>query len=342
MIKNYFTLIVAITFSVLITAIDVSAQTQVKIRLATLAPRNTTFHKEIANMGEKWKKISNNKVSFTFYTDGQMGSESDMVRRMRANQIQAAMLTVGGLQSIVEDVGALQNMPLVFRDFEELDYISSKIEPELEKKFEEKGYVVLFWADAGWVRFFSKKPILSPIDTKDLKLFVTAGDTATLDIVKSFGIKGIPLSLTDILTGLQTGLIDAVPTIPLYALTGQFDGTAKHMTDLNYAPLVGATIIKKSVWDKFTPEQQIEFKKAAIEAGNIIREKSREEADEAVTAMVKRGLQVHKLTSEQYKKWESFMSENVYPVIRGKIVPASKFDQVIELLEEYREENSAE
>ena len=307
MIKNYFTLIVAITFSVLITTIDVSAQTQVKIRLATLAPRNTTFHKEIANMGEKWKKISNNKVSFTFYTDGQMGSESDMVRRMRANQIQAAMLTVGGLQSIVEDVGALQNMPLVFRDFK-----------------------------------VSKKPILSPSDTKDLKLFVTAGDTATLDIVKSFGIKGIPLSLTDILTGLQTGLIDAVPTIPLYALTGQFDGTTKHMTDLNYAPLVGATIIKKSVWNKFTPEQQIEFKKAAIEAGNIIREKSREEADEAVTAMEKRGLQVHKLTPEQYKKWESFMSENVYPVIRGKIVPASKFDQVIELLEEYREENSAE
>ena len=117
MIKNYFTLIVAITFSVLITAIDVSAQTQVKIRLATLAPRNTTFHKEIANMGEKWKKISNNKVSFTFYTDGQMGSESDMVRRMRANQIQAAMLTVGGLQSIVEDVGALQNNLVIVKPF---------------------------------------------------------------------------------------------------------------------------------------------------------------------------------------------------------------------------------
>lgn len=327
-----------IVLSIVVSSITTYAQT--KLRLATLAPRGTTFHKTVMEMGDAWKKASDGKVTFTFYTDGQMGSEADMVRRMRAGQIQAAMLTVGGLQSIEESVTALQNMPLVFHDYDELDYISSKLEPELEKKFEEKGFVVLFWADAGWVRFFSKKPILVPNDAKDMKLFVTAGETATLDIVKSFGIKGVPLAMTDILTGLQTGLIDAVPTIPLYALTGQFDGTAKHMTDINYAPLVGATVISKKVWDKFTPEQKAEFKKAADIAGEKIRAKSRSEADESVEAMVKRGLIVHQLTPEQHGEWEKFMSDNVYPVIRGKIVPAKKFDEVMQLLKDYRAEKS--
>ena len=239
-----------------------NAEAQTRLRMGTLAPRDTTFHKTIMDMGEAWKKASDGKVLLTVYTDGQMGSEADMVRRMRVGQLQAAMLTVGGLQAIEPSVSALQNMPLVFRDFDELDYITARLEPELEKKFEEKGFVVLFWADAGWVRFFSKKPLLLPEDTKNLKLFVTAGDTATLDIVKSFGIKGIPLSMTDILTGLQTGLIDAVPTIPLYALTGQFDGTASHMTDINYAPLVGATVVTKKAWNALTPEQQRQFREA--------------------------------------------------------------------------------
>ena len=128
-----------IVLTIVISSITTYAQT--KLRLATLAPRGTTFHKTVMEMGDTWKKASNGKVTFTFYTDGQMGSEADMVRRMRAGQIQAAMLTVGGLQSIEESVTALQNMPLVFRDYDELDYISSKLEPELEKKFEEKGFV---------------------------------------------------------------------------------------------------------------------------------------------------------------------------------------------------------
>jgi TRAP-type C4-dicarboxylate transport system substrate-binding protein len=293
------------------------------------------------DMGEAWKKASDGKVLLTVYTDGQMGSEADMVRRMRVGQLQAAMLTVGGLQAIEPSVSALQNMPLVFRDFDELDYITARLEPELEKKFEEKGFVVLFWADAGWVRFFSKKPLLLPEDTKNLKLFVTAGDTATLDIVKSFGIKGIPLSMTDILTGLQTGLIDAVPTIPLYALTGQFDGTASHMTDINYAPLVGATVVTKKAWNALTPEQQRQFREAANVAGEKIRARSRLEAEEAVQAMVKRGLSVHQLNPTQKDSWQSFMEENVYPAIRGKIVPADKFDEVMKLLAEYRTQEKA-
>ncbi len=319
-----------------------SAVAQGKLRLATLAPRDTTFHKVAMEMGNEWKKASDGKVALTIYTDGTMGSEADMVRRMRVGQLQAAMLTVGGLQAIEPSVAALQYMPMVFRDFDELDYVTSKLEPGLEKKFEEKGFVVLFWADAGWVRFFSKNPLLTPADTKDLKLFVTAGDTATLDIVKSFGIKGVPLAMTDILTGLQTGLIDAVPTIPLYALTGQFDGMAKNMTEINYAPLVGATIISKKVWDKFTAEQKEAFRKAADVAGEKIRARSRSEADEAVAAMQKRGLKVHTLSDEQRAEWEAFMKENVYPAISGKIVPKDKFEDVMGMLEAYRAEKATD
>ena len=130
----------------------------VKIRLATLAPKDTSFHKSLLAMGEKWKKASGGSVALTIYTDGTMGGEADMVRRMRVGQIQASLLTVAGLLQIDESATALQLMPMCFHTFEEFDFVSEKLRPMMEKKLEEKGFVSLFLGDAGWVRFFSKKP----------------------------------------------------------------------------------------------------------------------------------------------------------------------------------------
>ncbi|MBI4026004.1 MAG: TRAP transporter substrate-binding protein DctP, partial [Verrucomicrobia bacterium] len=178
-----------------------AAEGQARVKLATLAPRGTSFHQTLQTMGEKWRQSPGGGVALTIYPDGTMGGEANMVRKMRAGQIQAAMLSVGGLSEIEDSVRALQNMPMMFHSLEEVDYVREKLQPALEKKFLEKGFVILFWGDAGWVRFFSRHPAVRPDDFKKLKMFAWSGDNNQIDIMKSAGYHPVPLEYTDTLTG---------------------------------------------------------------------------------------------------------------------------------------------
>ncbi len=306
-----------------------------RIKLATLAPKGSSFHQTLLAMGEEWKQAPNGGVSLTIFTDGTMGSEADMVRRMRIGQIQAAMLTAVGLGEIDRSVTALQLMPMMFNSWDEVDYVREKMQGQFEQALLDKGFVVLFWGDAGWVHYFSKEPVLTPDDLRKLKVFVTAGSGEGTDILKEMGYHPVPLETTDILPGLQTGLISAVPTIPVYANAGQFYREAPHMLALKWVPLVGGTVISKRVWDRLAPAAQAALKKSAAEAGRKIRSRSREENDEAVEAMQKRGLQVHPVTPDLRALWQKTADE-AYPKIRGQMVPAPIFDEAQALLRQYR------
>jgi TRAP-type C4-dicarboxylate transport system substrate-binding protein len=151
------------------------AEESVRIRLGTLAPKGSSYHRALQEMGEKWRKAQGGTATFTVFTDGTQGGEEDTVRRMRVAQLNAALLSVVGLTEIDRSVAALQLMPLVYRSWEEVDYVRERIAQKLEKRLFDKGYVVLFWADAGWVRYFSKEPALRPGDFKRRKIFCLVG-----------------------------------------------------------------------------------------------------------------------------------------------------------------------
>ena len=312
-----------------------AADAPVKIKLGTLAPKDSSPHQSLKAMAEKWRQAPGGGVQLIIFTDGTQGGEADMVRRMRIGQLQAAMLTGTGMAEIDDSVAALQTMPMVYRSLDEVDYVREKLRPKLEQRLADKGFVVLFLADAGWVKFFSRRPAVTPDDLRKQKLFAWAGDNKALEIMKAAGYQPIPLETADILPGLQTGLIDAVPAPPFFALAGQFYGPAPHMLDMNWAPLVGACVITKKTWDKIPSDAQKVMRAAAEKAGDEVRVQARKEMTEAVDAMKKRGLVVHELTPEAEAAWRG-VAESVYPKIRGTLVPADMFDEVQALLKEYR------
>ena len=129
-------------------ATSLPAQTPVRVRLGTLAPKGSSYHQILLAMGEKWRQAPGGGVSLTIFSDGSMGGEADMVRRMRVGQIQSGLLTVVGLSDIDPSVAALQDLPMMFRSLDEVDYVRRKLSPMLEKKLLEKGFVVLFWGDS--------------------------------------------------------------------------------------------------------------------------------------------------------------------------------------------------
>jgi TRAP-type C4-dicarboxylate transport system substrate-binding protein len=205
----------------------------------------------------------------------------------------------------------------------------------LEKRLEDKGFVVLFWADTGWVRFFSKQPIIRPDDLRKSKLFVGAGNVAQIDSYRSIGFHPVPLETVDILPNLQTGLINAVPLPPSIALASQVDAAAPHMLDLDWTPLVGAAVMTKKTWGAIPAEGREALRNAATEAGKLIKADGRRESAESVEAMRKRGLTVHTVTPEIEAEWRR-ETEAAYPKIRGVVVPADIFDEVIKELQAFR------
>jgi len=310
------------------------AFSQTVIKLGTLAPDGSPWHQSLQLMGERWRKISGGQVKLVIYPGGVLGDEPDMVNKMRIGQIQAAGLSGAGLSGMEPGVMALQ-IPMMFDSYEELDYVRERIAPRLEKLLEGRGYVVLNWGDVGWVHFFSTRPATRLADMRAMKLFTWAGDNETLELWKSNGFRAVPLAATDILTGLQTGLIDAVPTTPLYALLNQSFGIARNMNDVKWAPLIGATVVSKRVWDSIPAGQRTEMLAVARDAGVGMQGAIRKMGDEAIATMQKRRLQVNHADAATVADWRK-EAETVYPKLRGSMIPADLFDEVRRLRDEYR------
>src|SRR5215212_6383846 len=126
------------------------------VTLGTLAPEGTIYHRSLMELREQWRKAPGGGVNLRIYGGGKMGGEAKMVSQMRLGALDAALLTVAGLSEIEPAVSGLQNIPMRYRSLEEMDYVSAKLRPMLAQRMEKAGFVVLFWGDSGWVRFFSK------------------------------------------------------------------------------------------------------------------------------------------------------------------------------------------
>jgi TRAP-type C4-dicarboxylate transport system substrate-binding protein len=328
-----------ITLSALLACLIISAghtaEKTIKLKLGTLAPAGTTYYKSLQLMGEKWRKASGGAVQLTIFPGGSQGGEPDMVGLMQTGNLDAGLLTAGGLSEIDSAALALQIMPLSFNNLEEVDYVAERLRPKLEALLSAKGYMVLFWSDSGWVRFFSKSPVVHPDDLRKLKVFSDVSGPKGFDLWKQLGFNPVALDATAIPQALLSGTISAVPTVPIFALAAQLDNQAKYMLELNWAPLVGAAIVRKKAWDRVPGDVKENLLKIAAETGQQVKMAGRAESDAAVAAMVKRGLQVHNVTPEVEAEWRALLNR-VQDQIRGKIVPEDMFDAAQICLKEFR------
>src|ERR1019366_7572804 len=196
----------------LLLSVSLPAQTTI-IRLGTLVPKGSRWHEILLNMGEEWKKASGGKIELKIYPGGEQGDEPEMVQKVRIHGLQGVAISGAGLSGIDAAVSALQ-IPMMLDSWEELDYVRDHISARLEKGMAQRGFIVLNWGDAGSVHFFTKRPVSRPDEIRGLRLCVLQGDSVTFELYKSNGFHPVALAATDILTGLQTGLIEAVQSPP--------------------------------------------------------------------------------------------------------------------------------
>ena len=316
-----------------------AAAHNVVVKMATLVPEGSSWQLILKQMAEQWKKASGGQVSVRLYAGGVAGDDPDVVRKMRLGTLNAGVLTAVGVGEIDKSVYAL-GVPMMYRNYDEVYHVLDKLRPRLERIMEDKGFVVLNWVDAGWVHFFTQKPVETPEDLRQLKLFSWAGDPESVELWKRAGFHPVPLPSTEISTALQTGLVNALGCPPQVAVITQYYNHAKNMTDLNWQLLLGATVINKSTWEQIPAAVRPALLEAAREAGRRLQDEVRHNGEKDVEAMRKRGLNVVTVDDQARAQWLR-TAETFYPRIRGQIVPAEAFDAARRFRDEYRDHGSA-
>ena len=325
-----YSLICILLFSVL------TAGKRTVIKLATLAPEGTDWHGMLVEFSQKVKKATDGNVTIRIYPSGVVGDERDMIRKMRIGQIHAAAITTEGLSEINPDVNVFI-IPMLFDGYDDVDWFRSKIGKKLEDGIKKNGFTPLLWADVGWAHWFTVNPIRYPEDLKKAKIFTWAGDYKTAELWSKGDYVSVPLSSIDILSGLQTGLIDAMGVAPIAALASQWFGIANHMLEMKWGLLTSSIIIDNRIWNRIPSSYQKSFLDIANEIGDRHQKTHRYDDIKAVEIMKEHGLVVHPQSAEDYFFWKSHL-KTWYPDIRGTFIPEEIFDQAIQLMEERESE----
>lgn len=316
-----------------------TADAQTIVKMATLVPDGSSWHRILKEMADRWNKVSGGRVQIRLYAGGVAGDDPDVVRKMRLGSLNAAVLTSVGAAEIDRSVYAL-SIPMAYDGYDEVYYVLDKMRPKLAAAMEAKGFVVLNWVDGGWVHFFATRPVATPDDLKKVKLFSWAGEPKSLEIWRGAGFNPVPLPSTELATALQTGLVEAFSAPPQVAVITRYYENAKNMTDLNWALLLGATVIRKDVWDRLPEDVKSQLRQATEEAGRKLQAEIRRSGEADVEAMKKRGLNVVAVDGRTRELWRT-LAESTYPRIRGDFVPAEAFDEALRYRNEYRKQPSA-
>jgi TRAP-type transport system periplasmic protein len=332
MIKRYLTSLFTI-LALAILAFPVHAA-DYEIKLSVLAPEGSTWVKVMEEMDKELQAQSGGKLALKIYAGGVSGDEKDVLRKMRIGQVHAAAFTGVGLGQIIPAVRVLE-LPMLFKSYKEVDYVKEKLKPEFEKQFADKGFILLGWAEAGFVNIFSNKPIAKKEDMTGVKMWAWEGDPLVKAMDEALGIVPIPLALPDVLTSLQTNLIDAVYGPPMAVISLQWFTKVKYMTEANIANSAGALLITKAEFDKLPPDLQNLLKTTAAKYGDQLVQRIRADNAQAILTLKKNGIQVIAVDPKAQEELTT-ISSSVYPKLVGVLYPQALLDRVKGYIAEVR------
>jgi TRAP-type C4-dicarboxylate transport system substrate-binding protein len=313
-----------------------AALAQTALKLATVVPQASVWDKNLKQMADEWKDATGGRITVTVFSGGSQGDESTVLRKMRLDALQAAAFTAVGLGSI-DSAFNVFDIPFFFDSYDELNYVTDKLTPVLRKRVEPKGFMLLNWGHGGWTQIFTKRPVQSVDDLKRVKLWTSAGNDRMVQWFKSNGFEPRAMAMTDILTGLSTGMIEGLPTTPLAASLFQWDKQTPYMLDIGLAPIVGAGVITMKAW-KTIPDAD---KPKLLAAADGVEKRLRVEVPKldanAVVEMTKRGLTVTKATGPEWRT----QLDSLAKTMRGESVPPDIFDLAVKARDEFRKQKNA-
>lgn len=268
------------------------AQGQVKeIKLATIAPAGSSWDKIVQAMNEELKQRTKGSLQLKVYAGGVQGDERAVVQKIRSGQLHAGGLTGFGLGMIAPSVRVLE-VPFLFKDTSEIDSRTASVTPKLEAALAAGNPPVelLGWAEAGFVYILSNRPIAKLPDMKGMKMWMWEGDPMAQALYDALGVVPIQLSIADVLTSLQTNMIEAVYAPPMAAIALQWASKVKYLTDLPLVNSIGALVVAKAEFNKLNPDQKKALKEVGQKYCRQIVEQTRKDNEASLASMAKLGI----------------------------------------------------
>jgi TRAP-type C4-dicarboxylate transport system substrate-binding protein len=285
-------------------------------------------------MAAEWAAATNGEVILQVYHNGTAGSEPDVLRKLRLNQIQAGVFSTIGLNAITPEIITL-SVPFLIRNDGELEAVLSSLKADLEIKIDEKGFFTLAWARAGWVKIFSRTPVFVPGDLKKQTVGTEPGEEKLMQAFKVMGYKMEAVVLNDNLIALNSGKIDAVYQSPIAVGGYQLFGIAKNMTAMNIAPFMGGIIMNRAAWrsipDQYKPRLLEISKRIEKEIDSSILQLE----NEAIETMKKYGLTVHQVSPRQEQEWYEDAARAM-PSLLGTTFDREIYGKINAILTSYR------
>ncbi|CAI2717944.1 TRAP transporter substrate-binding protein [Nitrospina watsonii] len=316
-------------------ATPVYAASKTYIKFSTLAPEGSSWMNRMNTLSAEVDKATNGEVAFKFYPGGVSGDEIDVIRKMRIGQLHAAGFTGVGLGQILPEVRVL-DLPFLFRDDKEIEHVYDSMTEYFAGQFEKEGYVLLGWVPVGWIHFFSQKPIDNIEDLHDKKAWMWEGDPLVQETYKHLGVTPFPMSITDVLLSLQTGMLDTVYASPVGALALQWFTKVRYMSELRMGNATGAVLMTTRQFKKLSESQQKAVRDISRKNLKKLVQQVQQDNDRAIEVIKKNGLKVAPMPSEAERQKFFDVGEKVRKGLAGNLFDQKLLDQVLTHLNEFR------
>jgi TRAP-type C4-dicarboxylate transport system substrate-binding protein len=313
----------------------VFAQRKVSIRLASPAPENTPWGKALNQIASEWAKVSNGQVELKVFHGGVLGSEDDMLRKLRGGAIEAGVFTSIGLSSITPEIMTL-SAPFLIRNDAELEAVLKDLRADLGGRLNGQGFFTVAWANSGWVKVFSKKEVFVPADLKRMKVASSEGTPTLNDAFKKMGYQIIPVSLNDLLVSLNSGQTEALYLSPLYVGGMQLFGIANNMMSTNIAPFLGAIVVNQRIWRQVPDQYKDQLANIAQRIATGVGSSVNKLESDAVKTMTSHGLKVNVPSPEQEKLWHEDIQRVMPSLLENKTFDRDLYQKINGIVARYR------
>ena len=314
------------------------AATQIKI--ATLAPQNSQWATDFAAGSAEIKERTEGRVILKFYWGGAQGATAKVLQKMKIGQLHGGTFSPTDFQKQFPELN-LYGLPFVFQSEDEVNYVRSFLDPQLEEKFEELGYVSFGFASGGFAIIMSNEPVRGHTDLKGKKIWLPEGDLISFEAMKALQLTPYPSSLTNVLTGLQTGLIDVVAIPPAVAVALQWHTKVKYVTRVPVLYVMGFMGIQKKAFARLDPADQEIVREVMSGVYTKVGERSMQESENAVEALMSVGLEMVEPTPGEFEKMSEVAADTNREMAQKGMFSPEFLQQMQSHIDDYRKEQIA-
>ncbi len=314
---------------------SVAAQPNHLLKIATLAPEGSSWAKVLRTIDADVRRETDGNVGFKIYPGGVQGDEKVVLRKMRIGQLHGGNFGGQGISQTLPDVLALE-MPFLFNDYAEVDYVLKKMDAFYRQGYEKRGYVFLGWADIGFVHILSQQPVATIEDMRSQKVWQLPDEPLTSVLFRLAGVTSVPLNIPDVLLGLQTNLIDVVYASPSVTIVLQWFTRAKYVTQLPINYTLGAFLIDKRTFAKIPAAEREHIHRIAQQHMAALNQRNRQENDEAMTVLQANGLALVEVSPKDIETFKGLVTSAEAELV-GRAFSREAHEQIARHLQDFRQ-----